>query len=226
MDNLWQLVHQNPQDFMSWTLLLQYCEQTNNMDTISRAYNQFLSHYPYCYAYWIKFAEFGRKLSNERTAFEMLEKAVTVFPNSIDIWIHYLQECIRCHKSDNHIIVLFERALRLCGSDYNSSDLWLLYLHWIQTFRSDPSEVTLIYDRLLQTPIKKLCQHFENFVTFVENNNPIDIINKNEYHLNDNEYNDFINNSKTNCIDIIQFKRSSELSFNVNHLKVRLSYII
>ncbi|CAG2159595.1 unnamed protein product [Oppiella nova] len=213
-DRLWQIVNTNPTDFVSWTLLLQSCKHMNSIESIREVYNAFLSHYPYCYVYWKKFVEFELQMSNESNAFDVLERAVTSFPISIDIWIYFIQQLIHLNKKDNEIIVLFERAIKLCGNNYNSGDLWSLYVNWLRT-RQDLSEVTFLYDRLLEIPVNSLCQHFDDFMSFVNQNNPICILTTKEYNRYNSKYMDLINNNNINS-ETNEFKKTQENSSHLN----------
>ncbi len=70
--------------------------------------------------------------------------------------------------------------------------------------------MTSLYDRLLEIPMRKLDKHFENFVSFVEDNNPICIISKKEYNL----YNFDYNNSQTINYNIDANNNNKELNSN------------
>uniref|UniRef100_A0A8C6U805 Pre-mRNA-processing factor 39 n=1 Tax=Neogobius melanostomus TaxID=47308 RepID=A0A8C6U805_9GOBI len=71
LERLWKAVHDRPQDFTSWTDLLQYCEQENNVATSHEALEAFLARYPLCYGYWKKFADLERRAGNGSKAEEV-----------------------------------------------------------------------------------------------------------------------------------------------------------
>lgn len=150
--------------------------------------------------------EYELQFSDRNKAFEVLERAVEAFPISIDIWIHYIKLFLKFNSKQKEILHLFERAVRHCGQDFNSSDLWSLYLKWLSSHRH-LSEVTLLYDRILRVEIRDLSQHFKNFTNFVDNNDPIDIIGQNDYNRLQNEYfqqnieNNFNQKETIDCIN-------------------------
>lgn len=98
-ERLWKHTSDNPQDFNSWTDLLQYCEQEVNglktdyialllgrhqnvlcfsfhylqghMRASRQALNAFLVRYPLCYGYWKKFADLERQAGHNDKAEEV-----------------------------------------------------------------------------------------------------------------------------------------------------------
>lgn len=171
---------------------------------IREAYNQFLSHYPLCFAYWKKFADFELEYDGNETAFEVVERSVTAFPLSVDLWVHYVNLFIKFKgKNEKEVIPLFERAISNCGMDFNSNDLWQLYISWLSSHR-DLAEVTAVYDRLIATPTSMLKKHFQDFTSFVEDNNPICIVSKQEYnfYMSENVLHSVETNSEDKCANI------------------------
>ena len=64
------------------------------------AFEQFLQHYPYCYGYWRKFADYERKHSGIEEAKKVLERGLSAIPLSVDLWIHYLNFIIQYNKGN------------------------------------------------------------------------------------------------------------------------------
>ena len=62
------------------------------------AFEQFLQHYPFCYGYWKKFAEYEKKHSGVEEAKKVLERGLSAIPLSVDLWIHYLNFIIQYYK--------------------------------------------------------------------------------------------------------------------------------
>lgn len=61
LDEYWSPVQDNPQDFDSWTRLLQYVETRNDSKIAEEAFDSFLKRYPFCFGYWRKYAELERR---------------------------------------------------------------------------------------------------------------------------------------------------------------------
>jgi pre-mRNA-processing factor 39 len=54
----------------------------NDVDAAREAYDAFLSHYPYCYGYWRKYADYEKRKSNKEKC-EEVSKKLQNFPHSI-----------------------------------------------------------------------------------------------------------------------------------------------
>lgn len=90
LDKYWKAVNDDPTDFTGWTYLLQYVDQENDMEAAREAYDAFLSHYPYCYGYWRKYADYEKRKGNKKKCEEVFERGLKSIPLSVDLWIHYL----------------------------------------------------------------------------------------------------------------------------------------
>ncbi|KAH1000817.1 hypothetical protein HUJ04_013102 [Dendroctonus ponderosae] len=66
LDKYWKAVNDDPTDFTGWTCLLQYVDQESDMEAAREAYDAFLSHYPYCYGYWRKYADYEKRKGNKK----------------------------------------------------------------------------------------------------------------------------------------------------------------
>jgi pre-mRNA-processing factor 39 len=71
LDKYWKAVNDDPTDFTGWTYLLQYVDQENDMEAAREAYDAFLSHYPYCYGYWRKYADYEKRKGNKKKCEEV-----------------------------------------------------------------------------------------------------------------------------------------------------------
>jgi len=90
---IWITVKQRPHDFTSWCTLLQLAEQENKLGLIRKAFFEFFKHYPYCYAYWKKFADLERRHGHNYHAKTVIKQGLEVNPMSIDLWIYFLELC-------------------------------------------------------------------------------------------------------------------------------------
>lgn len=94
LDKYWKAVNDDPSDFTGWTYLLQYVEQEvnlqfyfelffkenlfknlfsfkNDIEAAREAYDAFLAHYPYCYGYWRKYADYEKRKGNKKKCEEV-----------------------------------------------------------------------------------------------------------------------------------------------------------
>uniref|UniRef100_A0A673WPR0 Pre-mRNA-processing factor 39-like n=1 Tax=Salmo trutta TaxID=8032 RepID=A0A673WPR0_SALTR len=184
-DRLWKLAHDNPQDFSSWTDLLQYCEQESHMTASRRALVAFLARYPLCYGYWKKFADLERRAGYTNKAQEVCVQGLKAIPLSVDLWIHYINLLLgtlnmNLPESSQRIRSAFEEAVAAAGLDFHSDRLWELYIEW-EKEQGDMKAATGVYDRVLRVPTQLYSSHYEKFKTHLNAHAPKDVLSAVEY---------------------------------------------
>ncbi|KAL1116013.1 hypothetical protein AAG570_005508 [Ranatra chinensis] len=181
LEKYWKVVKEDASDFTGWTYLLQYVDQENDVEAAREAYDTFLSHYPYCYGYWRKYADYEKRKGDRSKCEEVFERGLKAIPLSVDLWIHYLNYCKATYKDDeDHLRKQFERALETCGLEFRSDRLWESYIKW-ENEAKNVQNVCTIYDRLIATPTQGYTGHFENFQDFVMSNQPNKILTVDEF---------------------------------------------
>ncbi|XP_059053258.1 pre-mRNA-processing factor 39 isoform X2 [Achroia grisella] len=163
LDKYWKVVNEDPTDFTGWTYLLQYVDQESDVEAAREAYDAFLSHYPYCYGYWRKYADYEKRKGSKKKCLEVLERGLKAIPLSVDLWVHYLNH-IKATRTEDHSFIRsqYERAIDACGLEFRSDRLWESYIKW-EAENGSALNVTNIYDRLLATPTLGYTSHFDNF---------------------------------------------------------------
>ncbi|CAK1550545.1 unnamed protein product [Leptosia nina] len=163
LERYWKVVNDDPTDFTGWTYLLQYVDQESDVEAAREAYDAFLSHYPYCYGYWRKYADYEKRKGSKKKCLEVLERGLKAIPLSVDLWIHYLNH-IKSTRTEEHAYLRsqYERAIDSCGLEFRSDRLWESYIKW-EAENGSALNVTNIYDRLLSTPTLGYTSHFDNF---------------------------------------------------------------
>ncbi|XP_078262844.1 pre-mRNA-processing factor 39 isoform X2 [Rhinoraja longicauda] len=184
-EKFWKVIEDNPQDFTGWTYLLQYVEQENHILAARRAFDHFLSHYPYCYGYWKKYADLERRHNNLTEADEVYRQGLQAIPLSVDLWLHYinfLKETLDSNnpETDAKIKSVFEHAVLAAGTDFRSDRLWETYINW-ENDRGNLEEVTAVYDRILGIPTQLYSHHFQRFRDHVQNHLPKDLISPEDF---------------------------------------------
>ncbi|XP_012696307.2 pre-mRNA-processing factor 39 [Clupea harengus] len=191
-DRLWKVAHDNPQDFTSWTDLLQYCEQEGHMTASRRALNAFLLRYPLCYGYWKKFADMERRAGNNVKAEEVCVQGLKAIPLSVDLWIHYINLLLgtlnmNLPESTQRIRSVLEEALEAAGMDWHSDRLWDLFAEW-EKEQGNLKAMTVVYDRALKVPTQLYRGHYDKMKTHINSNPPLDILSEEEYQTLRAEY--------------------------------------
>ncbi|XP_061402957.1 pre-mRNA-processing factor 39 [Musca vetustissima] len=163
LDKYWRAVKTDPADFTGWTYLLQYVDNESDAEAAREAYDAFLSHYPYCYGYWRKYADYEKRKGIKANCNAVFERGLEAIPLSVDLWIHYLSHVKSTHADDEaYIRSQFERAIQACGLEFRSDKLWDAYLKWENEAKRYKHMVG-IYDRLLAIPTQGYSGHFDNF---------------------------------------------------------------
>ncbi|MCJ8734250.1 hypothetical protein PDJAM_G00233300 [Pangasius djambal] len=191
-DRQWKLVNDNPQDFNSWTDLLQYCEQEGNLRASRQALNAFLTRYPLCYGYWKKFADLERRAGHNHKAEEVCVQGLTVIPLSVDLWIHYINLLLgtlnmNLPESTQRIRSVFEDALSAAGWDWHSDRLWDLYAEW-EKEQGDLRAMTAVYERVMRVPTQLYSTHYEKLKTHLTSSPLQDVLSPEEYEKVQAEY--------------------------------------
>ncbi|KAF4104925.1 pre-mRNA-processing factor 39 isoform X1 [Onychostoma macrolepis] len=189
---LWKLTSDNPQDFNSWTDLLQYCEQEGHVRACRQALNAFLLRYPLCYGYWKKFADLERRAGHVDKAEEVCEQGLKAIPLSVDLWIHYINLLLgtlnmNLPESTQRIRSVFEEAVAAAGWDFHSDRLWDLYAEW-EKEQGNLNFMTGVYDRVLRVPTQLYNTHYEKLKTHLTSHPPQDVLSLEEYSKVRNEY--------------------------------------
>ncbi|XP_073815103.1 pre-mRNA processing factor 39 [Musca autumnalis] len=163
LDKYWRAVKTDPADFTGWTYLLQYVDNESDAEAAREAYDAFLSHYPYCYGYWRKYADYEKRKGIKANCNAVFERGLEAIPLSVDLWIHYLSHVKSTQAEDEtYIRSQFERAVQACGLEFRSDKLWDAYLKWENEGKRYKHMVG-IYDRLLAIPTQGYSGHFDNF---------------------------------------------------------------
>ncbi|KAH8381558.1 hypothetical protein KR093_008209, partial [Drosophila rubida] len=163
LDKYWRAVKDDASDFTGWTYLLQYVDSESDAEAAREAYDTFLSHYPYCYGYWRKYADYEKRKGIKANCYKVFERGLEAIPLSVDLWIHYLMH-IKAHHVDDeqYIRSQYERAVQACGLEFRSDKLWDAYIRW-ENESKRYQRVVQIYDRLLSIPTQGYNGHFDNF---------------------------------------------------------------
>ncbi|XP_062856747.1 pre-mRNA-processing factor 39 isoform X2 [Trichomycterus rosablanca] len=191
-NRLWKMVTDNPQDFNSWTDLLQCCEQEGNLTSSRQALNAFLARYPLCYGYWKKFADLERRAGYNDKAEEVCVQGLKAIPLSVDLWIHYINLLLGTlnmnqPESIQRIRSIFEDAVVAVGCDWHSDRLWDLFAEW-EKEQGDLKAITAVYDRVMQVPTQLYNTHYEKLKTHLKSHALQDLLNPEEYKKLQAEY--------------------------------------
>ncbi|XP_074530426.1 pre-mRNA-processing factor 39 [Halichoeres trimaculatus] len=184
-ERLWKAAHDNPQDFTSWTDLLQYCEQESHITASRRALEAFLARYPLCYGYWKKFADLERRAGDNNKAEEVCVQGLQAIPLSVDLWIHYINLLLgtldmNLPESPVRIRRVFEDAVAAAGLDFHSDRLWDLYIEW-EKEQDNMRNAAAVLDRVLKVPTQLYNTHYDKFKEHLNSHEPKVVLFQEEY---------------------------------------------
>ncbi|KAK5896964.1 hypothetical protein CesoFtcFv8_010073 [Champsocephalus esox] len=184
-ERLWKAAHDNPQDFTSWTDLLQYCEQESHMTASRRALEAFLARYPLCYGYWKKYADLERRAGYNNKAEEVCIQGLQVIPLSVDLWIHYINLLLgtldmNLPESPDRIRSVFEEGVSAAGLDFHSDRLWDLYVEW-EKEQGNMKNAAAVLDRVLRAPTQLYNTHYDKLKEHLNGHEPKDVLSPEEY---------------------------------------------
>ncbi|XP_057797674.1 pre-mRNA-processing factor 39-2 isoform X2 [Salvia miltiorrhiza] len=159
-----------PQDYNAWRSLILELETASpeDINTISLAYDSFLSRFPLCHWHLEKYAHQKAKFCNSQEAVDIYERAVEVAMYSVGFWADYFTFAATCFESPVDIRRLFERAISFVGKDYFCHVLWDKYMKY-EFNQEGWSFLAQSYIWALRFPTKKLRLYYDNFKQFVAN---------------------------------------------------------
>ena len=132
--------------------LVHVSESHGGIEQRRKAYTAVLDEYPLCWVYWKRLAEVELQDGSVTRAFEVLGSGLAKFPNSIDLWICYL-EVLQSQQNDHKQVgIVFERAAADIGNDWDSAEFWDRYLMFEHS-HGTPASLMKVYKRVLAVPM-------------------------------------------------------------------------
>ncbi|XP_075426044.1 pre-mRNA-processing factor 39-like isoform X2 [Ascaphus truei] len=182
---LWDAAQESPHDFNIWIKLLEFVEKENCLIAGRKAYDAFLTRFPYCYGYWKKYADAEHHFKNEVETGEVYSRALQSFPLCVDLWIQYiiyLKDTLdmTLPESAERVRGVFKSAVASAGLNFHSDKLWELYTKW-EAEQGNLRAVTALYDHVLRVPTNLYRQHYDSFKEHVSSNPPRDILTPEEF---------------------------------------------
>ncbi|CAL8328011.1 pre-mRNA-processing factor 39 [Gadus morhua] len=184
-ERLWKAASDTPNDFTTWTDLLQYCEQESHMTASRRALAAFLARYPLCYGYWKKYADLERRSGYNDKAQAVCVQGLQAIPLSVDLWIHYINLLLgtldmNLPDSPDRIRSVFEGAVAAAGVDFHSDRLWDLYVEW-EKEQGNMRAAGAVLDRVLRVPTQLYSSHYDKLKAHLSSHEPQEVLSAEEY---------------------------------------------
>lgn len=170
-------VESEPDDYSKWMKLIDEIEEnvaqktaeiSSNTDAkkIMRSdFDKILNTYPYLTQIWKRYVTIEYTLNGLETSAKILDKAVKAFPQSLDLWLDFININITNKlRSDDEIRSLFRKASKLVGRQFMAHPFWDLYLDWEEKASGHNSNQYLnIYLHVIWIPLYEYARYFEAF---------------------------------------------------------------
>lgn len=180
-DKTLSALEDNPENYKGWVYLLQLVDLNKYRRCSRKAYRKFLTLYPLCYNYWIKYSEVEKEMKNDYMYQQVLEDGLKAIPNCIELWILYIAFLRKQHSTEKSMIRLkYESSLAACGLDYHSDKLWNDYIDW-ELSNKEYKNAFAAYQRVIAIPTQGYVQNYENAKNFVMQHPLNEIVSKSEY---------------------------------------------
>ncbi|KAL3833590.1 hypothetical protein ACJIZ3_008326 [Penstemon smallii] len=169
-EKLNKMIASNSLDYNSWRLLILEIDTASpdDIDTISLAYDSFLSKFPLCHWHLEKYAYHKAKLCGAQEAIKIFEQVAGAAMYSVGFWVDYFTFGTSCFGDPEDVRRLFGRALSCVGKDYFCHALWDKYMKY-EFSQEGWSSLAQSYIQALRFPTKKLHFYYDNFKLFVAN---------------------------------------------------------
>lgn len=134
-------------------------------------FDAILAKYPYLTQYWRKYVTIEYTVNGLTKSVEILERAVNAFPQSLDLWIDYINiELANKLDDKTSLESLFERAKKNIGRQFLSHRFWDVYLPWQESNKGrNSNEFLNLYLELIQIPLHQYARYFEAFTELRQN---------------------------------------------------------
>ncbi|KAM9301751.1 pre-mRNA-processing factor 39-like [Gastrophryne carolinensis] len=180
----WKETRENPHHFNVWTKLVAYAESEKSLAACRKAYDAFLEKYPLCHIYWKKYIEVEQRLGNAKDAEKVFDRALKSQPYNVVMWVHYIHFLkqnmdMTLKESADKLRSVFQEAVKLCGLDFYSDELWQLYIDF-ETEQGNLKDAASLYDRVLFVPTQQYLTHYARFKKFISTYSPLDFLAKEE----------------------------------------------
>ena len=167
-ETLKSAVEKDPDDFSSWSDLLGKLDD-QDIATVRKYYDTFLTRFPLCYGYWKKYCdnEIKRGSLQDPATVQRVKsiwlRGVEAAPYCVDMWIYFMTFASVYLISEAR--EYFKKAVSLVGTDPKSGKLWDNYVMF-ETSCNTPETVAALYSQILSTPFKDIQSYWDPFMAF------------------------------------------------------------
>ena len=139
-------------DFAAWTALLALAEKDEATIAMRQeSFDGFLSLYPLCYGYWIKFAKLMHASGDYAASEKIYIRGCEAVRESVDMWLGYCSAVVAWEQEPGkRSREAFEKAVSAVGRHPDGGSLWQAYA----ASERDTAARTAVYERAVRQPLK------------------------------------------------------------------------
>ncbi|GIQ80489.1 hypothetical protein KIPB_001294 [Kipferlia bialata] len=140
LEDLQAALETNPYDLGSWDILLQnHADTSEDLEFVTKCYEDFLTVYPLCFYYWRRYANNLHRLSGEgayEAALGVYLKGVALLPSLFDLWNELFAFLIKEEEGEGEnvtaevVLEHMEKGLCLAGNDWRAGPMWIKYIEY------------------------------------------------------------------------------------------------
>lgn len=138
--------------------------------------------FPYYQSYWKRYIAIVDLLEGKNTSIKILERSLISFPQSLDLWVDYLDIIVtNSLKNENEIKDLFIKALKNIGFHFLGHKFWDIYLNWAKTtYGINSNDYMNILLQVIRIPLHQYAKYSDEFNKLCKNFTIYDIIEKDD----------------------------------------------
>lgn len=171
-NRLYSELNTNPDDFELWQDLIDCVDREFDLSKSSSqhhlqlfrfTYDSFLQRFPLFHGFWVKYAETEFRLGGSDRGEEIYERAVSIMPGCLDLWIGYCKfKMIVGIANASEVRLVFERAAKSIGAHFLAHEFWDTYIEFITQHYGDANtQVYKLLQHIIQIPLHQYSLYFE-----------------------------------------------------------------
>lgn len=174
--------------------------------------DKLITKFPYFEKYWKRYVSIVEKIDGLNACVELLNRATTIFPYSLTLWLDYLNLILtNNNKSKDEIVLIFNKASDTIGYHYTSSKFWDLYLNWAKNnYGENSNDYIKILVKLIKIPLYDYAKYNDMFnklrdnfqiSDLVERTELINFIKEGNESIEDDKIDEYIESNSTELIE-------------------------
>lgn len=165
---------------------------------VTHSFSLLLHRFPYMSDYWKRYLILQYKVSGINESLKVLETAVEKYPQSVSLWVDYLNASLAVYEQEKEdstaketakdddssdkeklddLRQIFVLASKAIGLNFNSDTFWNLYIDFETKYASpDDKRLLNLYLRLISIPLYQYARYYNQFSEISKSFSVVDIL--------------------------------------------------